>query len=94
MADLTNTDTSSIYSRIIDGSTSQTNDQLYFVGTGKNYVKKSDSGSYITVNKSGNFSVTTNPVGKNFCDILDGGDSTNSVKQFISPIIGGESKII
>ena len=32
-------------SRIIDGSNSQTLDQLYFIGTGNNYVKKSDSGT-------------------------------------------------
>jgi hypothetical protein len=86
-------DLTRINTRIIDGSTSQTNDQLYFVGTGKNYVKKSESGSYINVNKSGNFSYNTNPVGKKFSDILDGGDSTNSDKQFIAPIVGGVAPI-
>ena len=89
MQNFQNVDASSIYSRVIDGSTSQTNDQLYFIGTGKNYVKRSAIGSYITVNKSGNFSANTNPVGKSFSDILDGGDSTNGVKQFLAPIIGG-----
>lgn len=86
-------DITQIYDRIIDGSTSQTNDQLYFVGTGKDYVKKSESGSYISVNKSGNFSYNTNPVGKKFSDILSGGDSTNSDKQFIAPIIGGVAPV-
>jgi hypothetical protein len=76
-------------SRIIDGSNSQTNDQLYFVGTGKNYVKKSDSRAYIEVKQSGNFAQNTNPVGKSFCDILDGGNSSRGTSQFIAPIIGG-----
>lgn len=79
-----------IYSRIIDGSTSQTNDQLYFVGTGKNYIKKSDSTEFINVNSSGNFYVNTNPIGREFRDILDGGSSSSDTKQFIAPIIGGE----
>ena len=42
-------------SRIIDGSNSQTQDQLYFIGTGNNYVKKSDSGTSINAKQSGNF---------------------------------------
>ena len=75
-------------SRIIDGSNSQTEDQLYFVGTGKNYVKKSDSGASIEVKASGNFYSNTNPVGDSFRDILDGGDSGDS-SQFIAPIVGG-----
>ena len=44
-------------SRIIDGSNSQTQDQLYFIGTGNNYVKKSDSATSINVKQSGNFLV-------------------------------------
>jgi hypothetical protein len=79
----------SLNSRIIDGSTSQTDDQLYFVGTGKNYVKKSDSGSYLTINASGNFAPSSNPVGKNFFDILDGGNSSKDNSQFIAPVVGG-----
>jgi hypothetical protein len=75
-------------SRIIDGSNSQTEDQLYFVGTGKNYVKKSDSSASIEVKASGNFYSNTNPVGNSFRDILDGGDSGDS-SQFIAPIVGG-----
>ena len=75
-------------SRIIDGSNSQTEDQLYFVGTGKNYVKKSDSGASIEVKASGNFYSNTNPVGDSFRDILDGGDSGDS-SQFIAPVVGG-----
>lgn len=76
-------------SRIIDGSTSQTQDQLYFVGTGNNYVKKSDSRETIEVKQSGNFSFNTNPVGNKFSDILDGGDSRRGSSQFLAPIVGG-----
>jgi hypothetical protein len=77
-------------SRIIDGSNSQTQDQLYFVGTGKNYVRKSDSQESIDVKSSGNFYLNQNPLGKTFNDILDGGDS-GSNQQFIAPVIGGVS---
>jgi len=76
-------------SRIIDGSNSQTQDQLYFVGTGNNYVKKVDSSTSIQVKQSGNFYQNTNPVGSKFSDILDGGDSSRSEQQFLAPIVGG-----
>ena len=76
-------------SRIIDGSDSQTQDQLYFVGTGNNYVKKSDSSTSIQVKQSGNFYANTNPVGSKFSDILDGGDSGRGDSQFLAPILGG-----
>ena len=76
-------------SRIIDGSNSQTQDQLYFVGTGNNYVKKSDSATSIEVKQSGNFFRNTNPVGSSFSDILDGGNSNRSNAQFLAPILGG-----
>ena len=42
-------------SNIIDGSNSETYNQLYFVGTGKTYVRKSDSAASIEVKSSGNF---------------------------------------
>jgi hypothetical protein len=76
-------------SRVIDGSNSQTQDQLYFIGTGNNYVKKSDSRNSIDVKQSGNFYKNTNPVGSSFSDILDGGDSSRSNSQFLAPILGG-----
>ena len=38
---------------------------------------------------SGNFYTNPNPVGKDFSDILDGGNSNKGVSQFIAPIIGG-----
>jgi hypothetical protein len=76
-------------SRIIDCSDSQALDQFYFIGTGNNYIKKSDSSESINVNQSGNFYSNTNPIGKTFSDILDGGDSSRNASQFISPIIGG-----
>jgi len=38
---------------------------------------------------SGNFYSNPNPVGKDFSDILDGGNSNKGVSQFIAPIIGG-----
>jgi hypothetical protein len=79
----------SIENRIIDGSDSKTRDQLYFIGTGNNYVKKNDSLESMQVKSSGNFLINPNPLGKNFSDILDGGDSTKSALQFIAPIIGG-----
>ena len=76
-------------SRVIDGSDSQTRDQLYFIGTGNNYVKKSDSRTSIEVKLSGNFSFNTNPVGNSFSDILDGGNSSRENSQFLAPILGG-----
>ena len=76
-------------SRIIDGSDSQTRDQFYFIGTGNNYVKKSDSMASIAVKQSGNFYSNTNPVGNSLSDILDGGDSSRSNSQFLAPILGG-----
>ena len=85
-----NTDVGLINSRIIDGSNSQTRDQLYFIGTGKDYIKKSASSEFIDVNQTGNFYVNTNPLGGEFRDILDGGRSSNDTNQFIAPIIGGE----
>jgi hypothetical protein len=79
----------SIENRIIDGSDSGTRDQLYFVGTGNNYVRKNDTEEMMEVKASGNFYSNPNPVGRDFSDILDGGDSRKSVSQFIAPIIGG-----
>ena len=61
---------------------------IFNVGTGKNYVKKSDSQESIDVKSSGNFYVNQNPLGKSFSDILDGGDS-GSNQQFIGPVVGG-----
>jgi hypothetical protein len=78
-----------INDRIIDGSNSQTEDQFYFIGSGKNYVKRSDSAVSIQAKASGNFYKNQNPLGKQFRDILDGGDSSNSPGQFIAPVIGG-----
>ena len=75
-------------SNIIDGSNSETYNQLYFVGTGKNYVRKSDSAASIEVKSSGNFYQNQNPVGKEFRDILDGGDSSKG-SQFLAPVVGG-----
>ena len=79
----------SLKSNIIDGSNSQTGNLLYFVGTGKNYIKKSDSAVSIEAKSSGNFYQNENPVGKEFSDILDGGDSNRGTSQFIAPIVGG-----
>jgi hypothetical protein len=79
----------SIENRIIDGSDSKTRDQLYFIGTADNYVRKSDSMEIVYAKGTGNFQSNSNPVGKDFSDILDGGDSGKSTSQFIAPIIGG-----
>lgn len=79
----------SIENRIIDGSDSKTRDQLYFIGTGDDYVRKTDTIEIMTAKSSGNFYSNPNPVGKDFSDILDGGDSRKGVSQFIAPIIGG-----
>ncbi len=79
----------SIENRIIDGSDSSTRDQLYFVGTGNAYVRKTDTIETMEAKASGNFYSNPNPVGKDFSDILDGGNSNKGVSQFIAPIIGG-----
>ncbi len=73
--------------RIIDGSDSQTLDQLYFIGSSRSYHKKVDTQSSMTANASGNFA--SNFAGKNFRDILDGGDSESSSAQFYGVILGG-----
>jgi hypothetical protein len=75
-------------SNIIDGEHSSTNDQLVFVGTGNNYIKKSGTLETSIEDGSGNFRTNTNPLGKKFSDILDGGDS-GANSQFVAPIIGG-----
>jgi len=71
---------------IIDGGTGETNDQLYFIGTGDNYIQNSN---YNQSTVSGNFQIRTNPLGNKFSDILDGGDSENTTAQFIGSVIGG-----
>jgi hypothetical protein len=73
--------------RIIDGSNSETLDQLYFIGSSKSYLKKVDTGTSLTVNASGNF--YSNVAGSDFRDILDGGSSDNSSSQFYGAIVGG-----
>ncbi len=73
--------------RIIDGSDSKTLDQLYFIGSARNYVKKVNSENTITVNASGNF--YSQVAGGDFRDILDGGDSEAGNQQFLGPIVGG-----
>lgn len=78
----------SLRSNIIDGSNSETYGDLYFIGAGNTYVKKSESSISITTKSSGNFYSNQNPLGKKFSDILDGGDSGGN-SQFIAPIIGG-----
>jgi hypothetical protein len=78
----------SLSSNIIDGSNSETYKQLYFIGVGNTYVKKSDSEDSLRIKASGNFYQNQNPIGREFRDILDGGDSSDS-SQFIAPIIGG-----
>lgn len=75
-------------SNIIDGENSSTNNQLVFIGTSNNYFKKSGTSQTSIENGSGNFRTNSNPAGKNFSDILDGGDSGPN-SQFIAPIIGG-----
>jgi hypothetical protein len=75
-------------SNIIDGENSSTNNQLVFVGTSNNYIKKSGTSQTSIENGSGNFRTNSNPAGKNFSDILDGGDSGPN-SQFVAPIIGG-----
>jgi len=82
LSDLTN--------RIIDCNDSETYDQLYFVGTKNNYVKKSGKTTISTVSALGNFWVNQDSVKNDFRDILDGGDSSLGSAQFSGPIIGGE----
>ena len=73
--------------RIIDGSNSETLDQLYFVGSAKSYIKKVDTGNSLTVKASGNF--FSNVAGQEFRDILDGGTSTPGSYQYYGVIVGG-----
>lgn len=80
--------------RIIDGSNSSTMDQLYFIGTANNYVKKDGNTSLTNVQSQGNFRTNSNPVSNSFRDILDGGTSDPGSFQFQGPIIGGEFSII
>jgi hypothetical protein len=75
--------------RIIDGSSSQTSDSLYFIGTENNYVKKSAKSETINYSSFGNFWLKQTSVEKKFSDILDGGTSDGN-SQFEGPIIGGE----
>lgn len=76
--------------RIIDGSTSQTSDTLYFIGTSNNYVKKSAKSESINYSTFGNFWTKQISVEDKFSDILNGGTSDPSTSQFEGPIIGGE----
>ena len=76
--------------RVIDGSNSQTLDQLYFIGTANNYVTKTTKTSIQNFSTYGNFWVKEVNVVDNFRDILDGGDSAPGTAQFTGPIIGGE----
>jgi hypothetical protein len=76
--------------RIIDGSNSQTLDQLYFVGTTNNYVKKVGNKEVQNYSTFGNFWVKQTSVQSQFRDILDGGDSSKGTGQFMGPVIGGE----
>jgi hypothetical protein len=76
--------------RVIDGSNSQTLDQLYFIGTANNYVTKTTKTSISNYSTYGNFWVKEVNVTDNFRDILDGGNSEAGTAQFTGPIIGGE----
>jgi hypothetical protein len=76
--------------RIIDGSSSQTLDQLYFIGTANNYVTKTTKTNIQNYSTFGNFWTKEVNVVNNFRDILDGGDSQAGTVQFTGPIIGGE----
>ena len=76
--------------RIIDGSTSQTSDTLYFIGTENNYVKKYGRTETRNYSTFGNFWTKQISVENNFRDILDGGTSEPGTAQFYGPIIGGE----
>ena len=68
--------------RIIDGSSSQTFDTLYFVGTENNYVKKSARTETRNYSTFGNFWLKQVSVENNFRDILDGGSSEPGTAQF------------
>ena len=76
--------------RIIDGSSSQTSDTLYFIGTENNYVKKSAKTETRNYSTFGNFWAKQISVENNFRDILDGGTSEPGTAQFYGPIVGGE----
>jgi hypothetical protein len=76
--------------RIIDGSNSQTLDQLYFIGTTNNYVTKVAQREISNYSSFGNFWAKQVSVQDQFRDILDGGDSSSGTSQFIGPVIGGE----
>lgn len=76
--------------RIIDGSTSRTLDQLYFIGTANNYVTKTTKINIQNFSTFGNFWTKEVNELDNFRDILDGGDSSAGTAQFTGPIIGGE----
>jgi hypothetical protein len=76
--------------RIIDGSSSQTSDTLYFIGTENNYVKKSGKSETRNYSTFGNFWTKQISVENNFRYILDGGTSEPGTAQFYGPIIGGE----
>ena len=76
--------------RIIDGSDSQTLDQLYFVGTLNNYVQKVAPREVQNYSSYGNFWTKQISVQDQFRDILDGGDSSPGTSQFVGPVIGGE----
>ena len=76
--------------RIIDGSSSQTSDTLYFIVTENNYVKKSGKSETRNYSTFGNFWTKQISVENNFRDILDGGSSEPGTAQFYGPIIGGE----
>lgn len=76
--------------RIIDGSSSQTLDQLYFIGTANNYVTKTTKTDIQNYSTFGNFWLKEVNVTNKFRDILDGGDSSAGTAQFTGPVIGGE----
>jgi len=76
--------------RIIDGSTSRTLDQLYFIGTANNYVTKTTKTNIQNYSTFGNFWVKEANYIDNFRDILDGGTSEAGTAQFTGPIIGWE----
>jgi hypothetical protein len=76
--------------RIIDGSSSETLDQLYFIGTANNYVKKVQGREIQNYSSFGNFWTKQVNVAEQFRDILDGGNSEDGTAQFFGPIIGGE----
>lgn len=79
--------------RIIDGSNSETLDQLYFIGTANNYVKKVQGREVQNYSSFGNFWTKQVNVQDQFRDILEGGNSDDSTSQFFGPIIGGEFPI-